>query len=50
MMIAIPDESMAITQAKKRYKYESLEALKREVLVTFLLDLFDLSLLKLFRF
>ena len=34
-MVLIPDESLKVSQAKQKYKYESLEALKN--LVIFLL-------------
>ena len=36
-MFMIPDEYAAITLAKKRNKYESIEALKKEVILKFLI-------------
>jgi len=37
IMFMIPDEYAAITLAKKRNKYESIEALKKEVILKFLI-------------
>ena len=39
IMAMIPDEYAAITLAKKRHKYESIEALKKEVTLVFSLIL-----------